>query len=64
MRAIISITAVLSLFLLSSFTKEDLVFFENNKVRIYSNDNGIRFNYKFENFEELKNQIKCKSNTS
>jgi hypothetical protein len=52
MRAIISITAVLSLLLLSSFTKEDVVFFENNKVKIYSNNNGIRFNYKFENFEE------------
>ena len=52
MRAIISITAVLSLFLLSSFTKDDVVFFENNKVKIYSNNNGIRFNYKFENFEE------------
>ena len=52
MRAIISITAVLSLFLLSSFINNDVIFFENNKVRIYSNDNGIRFNYKFENFEE------------
>ena len=52
MRAIFTVATVLSLFLLSSFTKDDVVFFENNKVKIYSNNNGIRFNYKFENFED------------
>ncbi len=52
MRAIFTVTTVLLLFLLSSFTDNNVTFFENKKVKIYSNNNGIRFNYKFENFED------------
>ena len=52
MRAIFTVATVLLLFLLSSFTDNNLTFFENKKVKIYSNNNGIRFNYKFENFED------------
>ena len=52
MRAIFTVAIVLLLFLLSSFNDNNVTFFENKKVKIYSNNNGIRFNYKFENFED------------
>ena len=40
------------LFFFVSFNDNIVAFYENNKVKIYSNDNGIRINYKFENFED------------
>jgi len=52
MRAIIALATLLLLFLLSSFNDNKVTFFENNKVKIYSNNNGVRIYYKFENFEE------------